>query len=113
MLGDEEHEYKHATDRDEPPELEDGECIVDMELFRDGTLRSKILLSRWRYTSVKQAAGWYLGDQLKKSIAKDNKPWLYMMWYEHESKPQGDPEVHTALGLASYGSKRLLIADSE
>ena len=55
MGDDEEHEHQHATDRDEPPELDDGEFIVDMELFRNGTLRSKILLSRWRCTSVKQA----------------------------------------------------------
>ena len=41
-MGDEEHEYKHATDRDEPPELDDGECIVDMELFRNAQWYSEI-----------------------------------------------------------------------
>ena len=113
---DEEHEYQYATDRDEPPELDDGECIVDKKVVEEG-----LALPNW-YSEIENIAkqmamhfgeaGWYLGDQLKKGIAKDNKPGLYVV-YEHESKPQGDPEVHTALDLASYGDKWFLIADLE
>jgi len=113
---DEEHEYQYATDRDEPPELDDGECIVDKKVVEEGSA-----LPNW-YSEIENIAkqmamhfgeaGWYLGDQLKKGIAKDNKPGLYVV-YEHESKPQGDPEVHTALDLASYGDKWFLIVDSE
>jgi len=113
---DEEHEYQYATDRDEPPELDDGECIVDKKVVEEG-----LALPNW-YSEIENIAkqmamhfgeaGWYLGDQLKKGIAKDNTPGLYVV-YEHESKPQGDPEVHTALDLASYGDKWFLIVDSE
>lgn len=113
---DEEHEYQYATNRDEPPELDDGECIVDKKVVEEC-----LALPEW-YSEIENIAtqmamhfgeaGWYLGDQLKKGTAKDNKPGLYVV-YEHESKPQGDPEVHTALDLASYGSKWFLIADVE
>ena len=113
---DEEHEYQYATDRDEPPELDDGGCIVDKKVVEEC-----LPLPNW-YSEIENIAkqmamhfgeaGWYLGDQLKKGIAKDNTPGLYVV-YEHESKPQGDPEVHTALDLASYGDKWFLIVDSE
>ena len=91
-------------------------CIVDKKVV-EGCLA----LPEW-YSEIENIAnqmamhfgeaGWYLGDQLKKGTAKDNKPGLYVV-YEHESKPQGDPEVHTVLDLASYGSKWFLIADVE
>ena len=32
---DEEHEYQYVTNRDEPPELDDGECIVDKKVVEE------------------------------------------------------------------------------
>ena len=56
-------------------------------------------------------AGWYLGDQLKKGTAKDNKPGLYVV-YEHESKPYRpisdirSPSIRSNLRLERIRSKR-------
>ena len=50
MGGDEEHECHYAKDRDEPPELDDGECIVDKKVVE------KCLAIPNRYSEIENIA---------------------------------------------------------
>ena len=84
---DEEHEYQYATDRDEPPELDDGECIVDKKVVEEclalpNWYSSKTLLSRWRCTSVKQAGTLVISSRK----ASQKTTHLGCMWHTSMSR---------------------------